>query len=73
MIWCKTNFCDVDSNSWNMKLEDVENVFTKNTKAVLMVHTYGLTAEAEEIENFCKEKGIYLIEDACGRHGQHIK
>ena len=66
----KPIFCDVDSNSWNMKLEDVENVFTKNTKAVLMVHTYGLTAEAEEIENFCKEKGIYLIEDAAEAHGQ---
>ena len=35
-----------------------------------MVHTYGLTAEADEIENFCKEKGIYLIEDAAEAHGQ---
>ena len=55
-----------------MKLEDVENVFTKNTKVVLMVHTYGLTAEAEEIENFCKEKGIYLIEDLRKHMGRHI-
>lgn len=66
----KPIFCDVDPNSWNMKLENIENVFTKKTKAILMVHTYGLTAEADEIENFCKEKGIYLIEDAAEAHGQ---
>ena len=38
-----------------LDIENVKNVATKNTKAVLMVHTYGLTADADEIEIFCKE------------------
>ena len=37
-----------------------------------MVHTYGLTAEADEIEKFCKKNGTFLIEDASEAHGQNI-
>lgn len=66
----KPIFCDIDPNSWNMNLDNVKKAFTKKTKAVLMVHTYGLSAEAEEIEKFCLENNIYLIEDASEAHGQ---
>jgi perosamine synthetase len=67
----KAKFCDVDKDTWNMSLENVKKVYSKNTKAVLMVHTYGLTAEAEEIESFCIEKNLILIEDASEAHGQY--
>lgn len=65
-------FCDVDSSSWNMKLENITTVFTENTKAVLMVHLYGLAGEATKIEKFCKEKNIFLIEDSAEAHGQFV-
>ena len=65
-------FCDVDKFSWNMRLEDVEKVVTKKTRAVLMVHTYGLSADAEEIQKFCNDKNIILIEDASEAHGQMV-
>ena len=35
-----------------------------------MVHTYGLPTEATKIAQFCKDKNIYLIEDAAEAHGQ---
>ena len=63
-------FCDVDPESWNMTLKNVEHCYTQKTRAVLMVHTYGLTAEASKIENFCKDNRIELIEDAAEAHGQ---
>ena len=66
----KPVFCDVDPNSWNMRLEDIEEVFTKNTRAVLMVHTYGLVAEGAKISKFCEENNLILIEDAAEAHGQ---
>ena len=68
----KPVFCDVDSKSWNMKIEHVENLVTKNTKAVLMVHLYGLAAEADKISDFCNKNNLYLIEDASEAHGQKI-
>ena len=66
-------FCDVDENTWNMSLENVKEKITKNTKAVLMVHTYGLAAEAKKISKFCKDNKIYLIEDAAEAHGQNVE
>ena len=66
-------FCDVDIDSWNMTLEDVKKRVNKRTRVVIMVHTYGLTAEADEIEKFCKKNGIFLIEDASEAHGQKYK
>ena len=65
-------FCDVDMDSWNMSLDHVKDKVTPNTKAVLMVHLYGLTAEAKKIEDFCKDKNFHLIEDAAEAHGQSI-
>ena len=69
----KPVFCDVNLDSWNMTLDKVKEVATEKTKAVLMVHTYGLTAEATEIEIFCQENDIYLIEDSAEAHGQVYK
>ena len=65
-------FCDVDSKSWNMTLEEVKKVVTSKTKAILMVHTFGLACEAIEIENYCNEKDIILVEDAAEAHGQQV-
>ena len=56
-----------------MTLSDVKKVFTKKTKAILMVHTYGLTAEADEIFSFCNENNIVIIEDAAEAHGQNTR
>tara|TARA_X000000368_G_scaffold409605_1_gene391814 strand:- start:12007 stop:13113 length:1107 start_codon:yes stop_codon:yes gene_type:complete len=64
-------FCDVDSLSWNMTLEGVKKVVSENTKAIIMVHTYGLPSEAKAIGDFCKKNNIILIEDAAEAHGQH--
>ena len=63
-------FCDVDDQTWNMTLSEVKKHVTKNTKAILMVHIFGLPSEAKQIDKFCKENGIYLIEDAAEAHGQ---
>ena len=63
-------FCEIDSQSWNMNLENVKRKWNKKTKAVLIVHTYGLPAEAKKIKEFCIEKNIYCIEDAAEAHGQ---
>ena len=37
-----------------------------------MVHTYGYVADAIEIENYCSENNLILIEDSAEAHGQTI-
>jgi perosamine synthetase len=65
-------FCDVDIRTWNINFEDLITKITNKTKAILMVHTYGLTSPANEILQLCKDKNISLIEDAAEAHGQVI-
>tara|TARA_B100001121_G_scaffold310693_1_gene344155 strand:+ start:2685 stop:3797 length:1113 start_codon:yes stop_codon:yes gene_type:complete len=68
----KPIFCDVDSQSWNMNLENVKKALTEKTKAVLMVHTFGLPSDAKNIEKFCDENKLALIEDSAEAHGQYV-
>jgi perosamine synthetase len=65
-------FCDVDASTWNISLSDLKNKITNKTKAILMVHTYGLAAPAQQIYKLCKENNIFLIEDSAEAHGQMI-
>ena len=65
-------FCDVNGESWNMTLEQVKEKTTSKTRAILMVHLYGLTAEADKISKYCGEKNIILIEDSAEAHGQQV-
>lgn len=68
----KPVFCDVDKESWNMTLDDVKKVRTSKTKAIVIVHTYGLVADALKITQFCELYNITLIEDAAEAHGQKV-
>ena len=65
----KPIFCDVNFDSWNMTLDNVKEKVTKNTKAILAVHTYGLPCDIEKISEFCTENSITLIEDSAEAHG----
>lgn len=65
-------FCDVDINSWNMTLENIKKVITKNTKAIILVHLYGLVGEVNEIVDYCNKNNIIIIEDAAESHGQVV-
>ena len=57
----KPVFCDVNIDTWNMDLEDVKKVFTSKTRAMVIVHTYGLPADAVRISQFCIENSILSI------------
>lgn len=71
-------FIDSDEKTWNMDPDRLEEAFQKYpaTKAVLVVHLYGFSADMDRITSICKKHGAVLIEDAAeslgGRYkGQH--
>lgn len=43
----------------------LEKVLTPRTKAVVPVHMCGSMARIDEIKDFCDQKGLILLEDAC--------
>lgn len=66
-------FVDINPVSLNFDLEDAKKKLTKNTKAIFPVHIGGMPADIDLMEDFCKEKGLILLEDACHAHGATLR
>lgn len=62
----------VDSNiyTWNMNVDEIEAKITARTKAIIMVHLYGLPAEVDKILELARKYNLKIIEDAAEMHGQ---
>ncbi len=61
---------DSDIETWNMKVSEIEQKITAKTKAILLVHLYGLPAEVDEILELANKYHLKVIEDAAEMHGQ---
>ncbi|EMY76180.1 putative pleiotropic regulatory protein DegT [Leptospira weilii serovar Ranarum str. ICFT] len=72
-VGAKVVLVDVDPNFFTLDPSQLEEVFTKNTKALIAVHLYGQSIDLDAIQVFCKQKGIYLIEDTSQAHGAKWK
>ncbi len=64
---------DSDPDTWNMDVNQVENKITAKTKAILLVHIYGLPVDMDPVLALCKKHNLYLVEDAAEVHGQTYK
>lgn len=74
LIGAKAVFVDIDKKSLCMDFDKMKAAITTKTKAVLLVTLNGRYPEnIEEFAAFCKEKGIYLIEDAAQSLGSFYK
>lgn len=63
---------DVDSETYSMTLEEIKKNITPKTKAIIHVSINNRYKDLNEIYNFCKEKKIFLIEDAAQSLGCKI-
>lgn len=61
---------DSDPINWNMDISQVEQKINEKTKAILVVHIYGLPVDMNPILALCKKYNLKLIEDAAEMHGQ---
>jgi len=64
---------DSDSITWNMDVSQIEKKITKKTKAIMVVHIYGLPVDMDIILQICKNYNLLLIEDAAELIGQNYK
>ncbi len=62
-------FADVDLETCNISVAEVERLITPNTGAVLVTHLHGLAAETYRIAEICERSQIALIEDAAQSFG----
>lgn len=61
---------DSDPLTWNMNLQQVEEKITEHTKAILVVHIFGLPVDIDPILELAQKKNIKIIEDAAEMLGQ---
>jgi len=64
---------DSDPITWNMDVEQIEAKITDKTKAILIVHIYGLPVDMDPVITLAKKYNLKLIEDAAEMHGQTYK
>ena len=57
-------FAEVNTDDYNLSLDDTEKKITSKTKAVLLVHQVGMPADIHGFQNLCKKHNLLLIEDA---------
>lgn len=61
---------DSDTYTWNMNVDEIEAKITPRTKAVMVVHLYGLPVEMDKVLALAKKYDLKVIEDAAEMHGQ---
>jgi len=64
---------DSDPITWNMDVSQIEAKITPKTKAILVVHIYGLPVDMDPVLALCQKYNLKLIEDAAEMHGQTYK
>ena len=55
---------DVERDTWNMNVKQIESKITKRTKAIMPVHIYGLPVDMDGILKLAKKYKLYVVEDA---------
>ena len=65
----------VDSapDTWNMDVAQIEARITPRTKAIMVVHIFGLPVDMDPLLALAQKYGLKVIEDAAEMHGQTYK
>jgi len=69
----KPVFVDIDPVSLNIDADKIEQAITSKTKAILIVHIFGLPADLDKIYAIAKKNNLSIIEDAAEALGATYK
>ena len=61
---------EADPLTWNMRVEDIAAKITPHTRAIMVVHIYGLPVDMEPILELAEKYHLAIMEDAAEMHGQ---
>ncbi|KFM22210.1 Lipopolysaccharide biosynthesis protein RfbH [Marine Group I thaumarchaeote SCGC AAA799-B03] len=73
MVGATPVLVDVEKNSYNIDVEQIEKSITKKTKAIMPVHLLGNPCKMDVIMEIAKKHNLYVIEDCCEAHGAKYK
>lgn len=67
----KPVLCDIDEN-YSIDCQQVEALITPKTKAIIVVHLRGRSANVESLMKIANKYGIYVIEDCAQAIGSYL-
>lgn len=66
-------FVDVTIPQYNIDVTMLKEALSEKTKAVMIAHTLGNPFDLKAVSEFCKEHGLWLIEDNCDALGSEYE
>lgn len=66
-------FVDANKDTWNIDPKKIEEKITDKTKAIMVVHIYGLPCDMDHIKEIASKHNLKVIEDAAESHGAEYK
>jgi perosamine synthetase len=72
-LGAKPVYVDINEDSLNTTLSNIQAATTAKTKCILIQNTFGLSSEVDEIVAFAKSKGIFTIEDCTHGFGGYYQ
>lgn len=74
MVWCGLVpvFCDSEPDTLAIDPEDARGRITPRTKAIVIVHLWGLPAKVDALRKLADRHGLAIIEDASHAHGAAV-
>ncbi len=58
-------FVDIELETYNIKVSELEKALSDKTKAVMIAHTLGNPFDLSTVVAFCKKHELWLVEDNC--------
>lgn len=68
---CVPVLVDSDPGTFNINVNLIEEKITPKTKAIMVVHIYGLPVDMNTVFELAKKYDLKIIEDAAEQHGQY--
>lgn len=69
----KPVFVDIHKDTFNLDSSKLDAVINEKTKAILVVHIFGQSADMDSIMSLAKKYNLAVIEDACQAFGAEYK
>lgn len=69
MVGATPRFVDVEYNTFNIDVDDLQRKITSRTKAIVVVHLFGQPANVRALMDIARDRRLVLVEDAAQAHG----
>ena len=65
----KPVFVDIESDTLNITLDNIKKKITPDTRVIIATHLFGIPCQIDELQEFGRENGFLVIEDAAPAMG----